>query len=180
MYSTFSLHNFIPKFDGILWTLIPALISLSNYDIIFHYTKDCRDSCGQFYNGRNSKKGRNVPEGYPGIHPSCHGGRQHHWRTAPAFLQAAPDSSGSDGRTAAYYGCAGFQMLVLWDSQGCGNGSGASVHVCGGTSPSVSQLKERSCKGADCWLRSAPFLLLLQIFFSVIYYFQCDWWPNSW
>ena len=39
------------------------MISLSNYDIIFHYTKDCRDSCGQFYDGRNSKKGRNVPEG---------------------------------------------------------------------------------------------------------------------
>jgi DNA-binding transcriptional MerR regulator len=32
------------------------LISLSNYDIIFHYTKDCRDSCGQFYNGRMSLK----------------------------------------------------------------------------------------------------------------------------
>ena len=97
MYSTFSLHNFIPKFDGILWTLIPALISLSNYDIIFHYTKDCRDSCGQFYNGRNFTMVYTVGE-----------------------------------------------MAKL--------------------------LKERSCKGADCWLRSAPFLLLLQIFFSVIYF----------
>ena len=43
-----------------------------------------------------------------------------------------------------------FKCWYYETARDAGNGSGASVHVCGGTSPSVSQLKERSCKGADC------------------------------
>lgn len=43
-----------------------------------------------------------------------------------------------------------FKCWYYETARDAGTDSGASVHVCGGTSPSVSQLKERSCKGADC------------------------------